>query len=297
MFSGHPEDFLALAHPMATVPTGLRGQHKLPGPGCFSGALPPLSSPLLGYPSLDPGCHVAVGKAHVAPKRRSVEKWWCRRAGSQARQGDMGRPGPSSGPSVSILSRSPLAEPADGGINSPPSGPLPPSLSWGCHDNQSSPWMPKTLQKQQQRLHPQLQGKRVTAGVRTTAREACGPVFYPLHSPSQKSGNQGSATSSRQSGWGGVFLHFPYPPPQLASVPETSPQSPPSPPPSWGSRLRPEPAVHGPEDHCSFRLPVSASLPLCDLQQKHFPLGCPAFPLSSLRAELGKAGGSHSHRE
>ena len=65
VFSGYPEDFLALAHPMVTAPTGLRGQHKFPGPGCFSGALPPLSPPPLGYPSLDPECHV-------------VEKWWCR---------------------------------------------------------------------------------------------------------------------------------------------------------------------------------------------------------------------------
>lgn len=83
------------------------------------------------------------------------------------------------GPSVSILSRSPLGEPADGGINSLPSSPLPASLCWGCHDNQSSPWMPKTPQKQQQRLHPQLEGKKVTASVRTTAREARGGIPSP----------------------------------------------------------------------------------------------------------------------
>lgn len=78
VFSGHPGDFLALAHPMATAPTGLRDQHKFPSPGCFSGALPPFSPPPLGYPSKDPECHVAAGKAHVAPKRRSMWKWWCR---------------------------------------------------------------------------------------------------------------------------------------------------------------------------------------------------------------------------
>ena len=117
MFSGHPEDFLAMVHPVATAPTGLRGQHKFPGPRCFSGALPPISSPPLGYPSLDPGRHVAAGKAHVAPKRRTIEKWWCRgQLGVRPGRETWGRPGPSSGPSVSILSKSPLAEPADGGI-------------------------------------------------------------------------------------------------------------------------------------------------------------------------------------
>lgn len=113
----------------------------------------------------------------MSPPRE--EAWGSGGAGASLELGQEGR-----GPSVSILSRSPLGEPADDGINLPPSGPLPPSLCWGCHDNQSSPWMPKTPQKQQQRLHPQLEGKRVTASVRTTAREACGGI--PLHNPPEE---------------------------------------------------------------------------------------------------------------
>ena len=64
-----------------------------------------------------------------------VPGWPGSRGGPQGLPG----PGPFSGPSVSILCRSPLGEPAHGGINSPPSGPLLPSLCWSCHDNQSHP--------------------------------------------------------------------------------------------------------------------------------------------------------------
>lgn len=82
---------------------------------------------------------------------------------------------PLSGPSVSMLCRSSLGEPADSGINSPPSGPLPPSLCWSCHDNQSSSSLPKTLQKQ---LRPGLGGKGQRPGIRVTTRKARGSVSY-----------------------------------------------------------------------------------------------------------------------
>lgn len=77
-----------------------------------------------------------------------------------SRGGPQGLPGPRpfSGPSVSILCRYSLGEPAHGGIKSPPSGSLLPSLWWSCHDNQSHPDA-KTIAKTTTKAPPSARRK------------------------------------------------------------------------------------------------------------------------------------------
>lgn len=85
----------------------------------------------------------------------------------------------------------------------PHSGPLPLSLCWGCHDNQSSPWMPKAPQKQQQKLHPQLLMKGSNDQALGQGRHRVQRSTL-LRSPQERCrvGTEGSRTCPRQSRWG-----------------------------------------------------------------------------------------------
>lgn len=147
--SASPGDSLALARSLAAAPTRVRGQHKCPAPGYSSGGL----SFLLGS---HPEPQVPGGEAHVSAGGGAcvvqTPAW------SQAGQEDVGAAGSSwTSPPLnpeSAASADPHLENSRQRDKFTLPGPLPPSLCWSCHDNQSSTSMPKTLRKQQQKLQP-----------------------------------------------------------------------------------------------------------------------------------------------
>lgn len=137
------------ASPLAAAPIGPGGQHWPQPPEISPGGSPsPVFTPTNTSFSRPRTSRGSSGEAHVSLRRRKaymVQKPAETRVeqGDMSRRQDLLRPAPLSGSSAFVLCRSPLREPADSGINSPHSGPLPPSLCWSCHDNQSSPSMPK----------------------------------------------------------------------------------------------------------------------------------------------------------
>lgn len=187
-----PKGLPGLASPPARCPDRTKDQHKCPQPPdvslggsasrFFTHAKTSCSRPRTSHGSRGRPMSPSVGKRLA----------WCRiqlGAGSDREMGRWGEglTGPSwARASLWTLSLCPLhipTEPADSGINSPHSNPLPASLCWSCHDNQSSPFMPKTPQKQQQKLHPPLEGKEVMARHQRNGKE--GAWFNaPLYSRS-----------------------------------------------------------------------------------------------------------------
>lgn len=136
-------------------------------------------------------------------------------------------------PSVSILSRSPLGEPADDGINLPPPGPLPPSLCWGCHDNQSSPLDAKNTAKTTAKAPPSARGKEGNSQCQNNSQ---GDVWrHTLSTQPPEEWEPGICKQLKAEWVGWSFPPFPVSSPTTYIIPETSPQCPPSAPPSWGS--------------------------------------------------------------
>lgn len=109
-------------------------------------------------------------------------------AGASGEPGCTGRRGDPQGlpqPAAFVLCRSLT------GNTFPTSHPTAISLSCSCHDNQSSPSVPKMPQKQQRNLHPRLGGKRAMEG---PWFKACSPA--PQRSP--QLGTREPATGQRQ---------------------------------------------------------------------------------------------------